>query len=203
MKQSISSVKDIKAGHMYIGEYYTNYMVCLGKYIADQEDVFLFAIFGERATGLENKSVANFVNKDVMIHRYKMTDYKIRHICKVVEAAEYDIMKWLTQLKLTGFNIMNGVDNECYIGDWHKRKKLECVKEFEVGERYVEEPLAYIRQRTPYQEYDVVWRYSGKSNGMYIWYASGILGGYKKRYEVVKKFTSMVKYNPNIENYQI
>jgi hypothetical protein len=124
-------------------------------------------------------------------------------------------------IKVVGFN-----ENKpnAYIGDWKKRKRLICEKRHRVGQFYVKEPLAYLRQFGTYVKEDRIWVYVGKSGAKYIWYEVPfyILRSYLyfenrydviishlkdescvKKHEVTRQYTDMIKCTVTVEGYRI
>jgi hypothetical protein len=182
--------KEMKAGYLYgvVVHGMTYYMVCLGKNILEPDDkTYIFARYIDGINSAYDRGIETFrqIRSNIEI-RYGTNNYKCPVFCYGKVVNQSDIKSWLTQLRVTGVNIayLDILDNPCaYIGDWRKRKKLSCVKSFEVGGLYVSEELAYIRKvryeqclrlgnisnMELYDRLDLIDRYLGREEGYYIW----------------------------------
>jgi hypothetical protein len=130
---------------------------------------------------------------------------------KVLDSTEQAIKAWITQLKLSGYILLNNHPLYLYyIGDWRKRKKLAYAKHFVEGIFYVKEGLAYIRTKTPYSNDDIVWCYLGKSDGYYFWtsYTFEVSikegsGRVLRQHRLKKHPSGMVELRTNQQGYQV
>lgn len=213
----IKNANGLQVGVLYIGSfrdstyYESHYMVCLGKYILGNREGrdYLFAVFDEDISNMveEAEKPLYAVEKKVHLLCVKMSDFNggLR-VCGeevIKEKTEQGVKQWLTQLQLSGCEIKGTIEPLCYLGDWLKRKKLPCVKNFEVGRFYVKEPVGYFRERIKYFNGGRIWCYAGKEGNVFVWYETytcniGHIGQFNNknsiRHEVKKQYTDMVEW---------
>jgi hypothetical protein len=212
---------DLKAGYMYVKRFRMENEMCpfvvLGKCIAEPRTPFLVAKIQKTFRG-EDDVQKLFGNYDlILVDTMTANDfnlYSVAEVAKVIEPTEQAIKSWLVAFTLKGGELW-GFDTykkAAYLGDWTQRQKLPCVKEFEIGGRYVKEPLAYLRQFMNYGVLDMVWIYDGREYGKYIWYEvtfgtylknSGNGGKWGKRHEVKLQYRDMVAFQLNEKGYQV
>lgn len=215
---------DIKVGYLYFvpryvwggsGEYLKefDFRLCVGKCIASAELDYIFALVSMSVVKQDEcETVINRVRNGCfgkVVNVIEMGKFKECYcVGKVVDADK--IALWLTQLRLSGYQVT--VDKFCkyygYIGDWVKREKLECVKEFVSGQIYIKEPLAYVRRNTKQLRAmsDKVWFFKGRAlkqgKVVFVWeektYRDIRLADtycYGKTHVVSKQYTDMVLFN--------
>jgi hypothetical protein len=238
MNRRVTSVKDIRAGYLYkhiSGNDASVYLVCVGKLLGRNTQYFEFIKFEEFlpvSATLESHPLNTLETRQLSINMYSETGLRaiIGHpfdnlVClgKIIDAKEEKTIKaWITQLKLSGYNISGTQDKEVYLGDWKKRKKLPCVRKFVVGKKYVQEELAFLRTRVPYthtrqlqphESYDIIWEFAGMDGDKYlwtsIWYENSAFNPKNKwqrnstPYAIMENFKDMVEFKPDAEGYQI
>lgn len=170
----IKAMKYIQAGYLYFSVGKGTYMVCIGKQLCDDEHRFVFVEFCETMPSTSRVPFNRLTTRLIRICEIDYTEFgyaKLEYVDKLIEPTEEAIRAWRVQLKLIGYKVSEDSfkNNLYYFGDWRTRKKLSCVNKFEVGKRYVEEELAYLRTQMPYQRYDVIWEYLGENGGGWNW----------------------------------
>jgi hypothetical protein len=174
--------KDINAGCIYVDNRGPFICMCVGKLLGTS--VYSFVTVFSPFFNLERrneKAVLEKVKENYSFFNPKVRKVQVEqntqlnclaYIGRLMKAE--DIAKVFAKLKLMGVEILK-VEN-VYIGDWTKRKKLECVKaeQFSINSFYIREEVAYIRQREKKIDSfwtDEVWLYVGKEGNFYEWYS--------------------------------
>jgi hypothetical protein len=199
--------KDLKAGYMYVESYgvSNDAFVVLGKCIANKGMPVLVAYLSCEFDAEDDvqKLFGGIGILEVSIKSSYRSAARIREVKQVVASNEQAILNWLANWELRGGKIFGFQETKsnAYIGDWNKRQKLPCAKNFELGLGYVKEPVAYVRQFVPYNATDILWIYAGKEFNKYIWYEIDFgtyrtfsnYAKYGKRHEVTEQYKDMVK----------
>lgn len=186
--------------------------VCIGKCIAVTGTVYVMAVLSLKNGSIEDNNVllqavkSGCFVKSVFVVDMSSVGIEDYSVClgKVIDTDKIDL--WLSQLRIMGctFQYTDRVRKYGYIGDWKKREKLPCIKEFEIGKVYIKEPLAYVRGtiRTLFYS-DILFVYRGtkqiNENILYLWDEYSVFRWkYNKEdanrhHQVRERYTNMVE----------
>jgi hypothetical protein len=186
MIKAVERLEDIKLGYLYKGlnGRSVTYCICVGKSIVTYYGSMAFVF----ATLEEDVAFQNLLDSDdceTAIQQFEHNLYTQRKVevsfkewgelqtfvC-IGKYMERDrIAAWLSQLKMCGCNVVVDSSVHCwgYIGDWRKRRKLQCCQNIDAGNWFIEESVAYLRQMSGnLLDCDRIWYYKGK--GMWYWF---------------------------------
>lgn len=180
----------LKERHMQVGMLYIarrnlfvdKAFVCLGKRLGTNE--LYFAVVGLNAClsmAQYKRTVEGYSELEIDLRESMKKGFAIVGIhllsisrCLADLLPVYELFKdiqvkeWLMQMKLTGRPVK--LIDDVYLGDWRKREKLSCVREFMYNRLYLKEEVAYVRQNVEVLGmHDKVWCYRGKEEDKYIW----------------------------------